>query len=95
MKKIIALFLVVILAFSLVACNMSKDKNNESTNPPVNSGNNSNDTNGNTNGTNGTNNNNNTNGNNNSGTGNTKNTESMLESMIPDVSTNVNTEGQP
>ena len=90
MKKVITLFLVVILAFSLVACNMGKDKNNTATNPPANTGNNSN-------GTNDTNNNNNKpNTNNNSETNaNTKNTESMLESMIPDISTNVNTEGQP
>lgn len=89
MKKIIALFLVVVLAFSLVACNMgkNKDKNNSTANPPVNSGNS-------TNGTNGTNNNSGNNSNNSNNSGNTKNTESMLESMIPDISTNVSTEGQ-
>lgn len=95
MKKIIALFLVVILAFSLVACSMGKDKNNTSSNPPANSGNNSNDANGtNNNNANGNNNSGNSGNNSNNSNNNTRNTESMLESMIPDISTNVSTEGQ-
>lgn len=86
MKRITALLLLVVLAFSLVACSMSKDKGesekvtkpDDSITTPANnnSGNNS-----------GNNNNNNSNNS-------TKPTENMLESMIPDISTNVSTEGQ-
>lgn len=85
MKKIIALFLVAILAFSLVACSMMKDKTDTTTNPPANSNNaNNNSANAGNSGNSG----------NAGNSDNTKNTENMLESMIPDISTNVSTEGQ-
>lgn len=86
MKRVIALLLVAILAFSLAACNMGKDKNNSTNNPPANSQNSNNTTDKNNQNSNNSANNNNNN--------NTKNTENILESMIPDISTNVNTEGQ-
>ncbi len=88
MKKIIALFLVAILAFSLVACSMMKDKTDTTTNPPANSNNaNNNSANAGESGNSG-------NSGNAGNSDNTKNTENMLESMIPDISTNVSTEGQ-
>lgn len=72
MKKIIAIALVMLVALSLVACNMGKDKDNmtdtNAPSSPMNDNNNQNN--------------------------NTKDTESMLESIIPDVSTNVSTQGQ-
>lgn len=71
MKKIIAIALVMLVALSLVACNMGKDKDNMTdTNAPSSPMNDNNQNN------------------------NTKDTESMLESIIPDVSTNVSTQGQ-
>ena len=82
MRKIIALLLVAILAFSLAACSMMKDKTN--TTKPSTSSNNST----NTNGT------NKTEAPTQVPNENTKTTENLLESMIPDVSTNVSTEGQ-
>ncbi|MBQ7386238.1 MAG: hypothetical protein IJW04_07000 [Ruminococcus sp.] len=91
MKKIIALFLVAILAFSLVACSMMKDKTDTTTNPPANSNNaNNNSANAGESGNAG----NSGNSGNAGNSDNTKNTENMLESMIPDISTNVSTEGQ-
>lgn len=86
MRKVIALLLVAVIAMTFVACSMGKDKdsmgnNTTTTNANNNAGGTNNETNG-----------NNTNGNNNTNT--TRATENMLESMIPDVSTNVNTEGQ-
>lgn len=86
MRKVIALLLVAVIAMTFVACSMGKDKdsmgnNTTTTNANNNAGGTNNETNG-----------NNTNGNNSNNT--TRATENMLESMIPDVSTNVNTEGQ-
>ena len=91
MKRITALLLLVVLAFSLVACSMSKDKGesekvtkpDDSITTPAN--NNSDNNSGN---------NNSGNNNNNKSNNSTKPTENMLESMIPDISTNVSTEGQ-
>ena len=88
MRKVIALLLVAVIAMTFVACSMGKDKdsmgnNTTTTNANNNAGGTNNETNG-----------NNTNGNNNNNTNTTRATENMLESMIPDVSTNVNTEGQ-
>lgn len=90
MKRITALLLLVVLAFSLVACSMSKDKGesekvtkpDDSITTPAN--NNSDNNSGNNSG----------NNNNNNSNNSTKSTENMLESMIPDISTNVSTEGQ-
>lgn len=93
MKKAIAILLVAVIAMTFVACNMGKDKGNMDNNSATSSNNN-------TGGTNGTNNsaNNGNNGNNNNSDNNNRNTtratENILESMIPDISTNVNTEGQ-
>lgn len=88
MKRIIALLLLVVLAISLTACSMGKNKGesdkvtkpDDSITTPANNNNSNNSGN----------NNNNNNSNNNA----TKATENMLESMIPDISTNVNTQGQ-
>lgn len=96
MRKVIALLLVAVIAMTFVACSMGKDKdsmgnNTTTTNANNNAGGTNNETNGNNNSAN---NGNNTNGNNNNNTNTTRATENMLESMIPDVSTNVNTEGQ-
>ncbi len=93
MRKIIALLLVAVIAMSFVACSMGKDKGSMGNNTTTNANNNAGGTNNETNG-----NNNSTNNGNNGNSGNNKTTtpatENMLESMIPDVSTNVNTEGQ-
>lgn len=84
MKKIIAIALVMLVAISVTACSMGKDNGNpNSTNAPsspMNDNNNQAQ--------------NNQNNQNNNQNNNTRNTESMLESIIPDVSTNVNTQGQ-
>ena len=101
MKKVIALLLVALIAFSLTACSMGKKDNVVTGTNAANSGNNATNqngsgnntpSNGNNNNSNGNNSNNNANNNNNNE--NTKSTENMLESMIPDINTNVSTEGQ-
>ncbi|MBR3987914.1 MAG: hypothetical protein IKK10_01260 [Clostridia bacterium] len=98
MKKVIALLLVALIAFSLTACSMGKKDNVVTGTNAANSGNNATNQNGSGNNTpsNGNNNNgnNSNNANNNNNNENTKSTENMLESMIPDISTNVSTEGQ-
>ncbi len=89
MKKVIALLLVALMAVSFVACSMGKNDTATTTNA-AGTNNNSNNNLGGAGDTNSSANNNGSNNN----SSNTKNTENMLESMIPDVSTNVSTEGQ-